>query len=56
MICPRCGSKTLVIDTRHRKSGKTYRRNACKTCGLKFSTNETYIKDYTKPQAFIKRR
>ena len=55
MICPKCKSKALIKDTRFRKGhGFVYRRHICPVCGFKFSSRETYAKDYTKPTAYIK--
>ena len=56
MKCPFCGGESNVIDCRTRKSGYKYRRRRCKECFRTFSTKEDYMKDYTKPRAYIKRR
>ena len=55
MKCPFCGGETGVIDCRTRKSGYKYRRRRCYECHRTFSTKEDYMKDYTKPRAYIKR-
>ena len=54
MLCPRCNSKSHILDTRQRNN-RVYRRQICKNCGLKFTTYETYSREY-KPMAMIKRR
>ena len=42
MTCPRCGSRTRVIDSG--TDGKmTYRYHKCKQCGYKFYTAEQVV-------------
>lgn len=55
MICPYCGSKSTIIDTRQRLT-YVYRHQRCRSCRRMFSTREYYLKDYSKPTAYIKRR
>lgn len=38
MLCPKCKSKTRVIDSR--TSDTTYRRRRCKNCNHTFTTKE----------------
>lgn len=54
MKCPFCGGKSAIRDSRQRK--KYYiRRHECLNCHRRFSTHETYAKEYEiKPVAFIK--
>lgn len=42
MTCPLCGSRSYVIDSRHRPDC-TYRRQQCKTCGHRFTTEEIEV-------------
>lgn len=39
MDCPKCGSGTYVVDSRH-KPHRVYRRRECRICGNRFSTAE----------------
>lgn len=39
MNCPKCGSGTYVVDSRHKPS-RIYRRRECRVCGNRFSTAE----------------
>ena len=39
MLCPDCNSNTKVIDSRS-QPGFVYRRRKCKSCGMRFSTEE----------------
>ena len=39
MLCPKCNSKTGVVDTRSDEKG-IYRRRRCKDCGNDFFTKE----------------
>lgn len=43
MNCPKCNSKTIVIDSRQKTEYK-YRRRKCTECNAKFSTYEYYEK------------
>ena len=60
MKCPFCNNdKTMVFATsapwnKSHDSYKRYRR--CLNCGETFATVEEYLKDYSKPRAFIRRR
>ena len=41
MTCPKCGSKTAVIDNvNNRSDNEYYRRRKCKDCGYRFYTLE----------------
>ncbi len=43
MQCPKCGSKTTVLNTIHKKEFTTrYRRCVNKKCRHRFSTKEEY--------------
>lgn len=44
MICPYCGGRTLVIDSRNRKKQNyIYRRRRCAECSITFGTQERII-------------
>lgn len=43
-LCPHCGARTLVLDSRRRDDGIFHRRRACTECGLRFSTGEAIVK------------
>ena len=43
MVCPKCKTKTQVIDSRNRGKQVIYRRRVCLNCGHKFSTWESPI-------------
>lgn len=48
MLCPKCLSKTKVIDTRNNmEENETYRRRVCdnKECGYRFYTVEFAAED-----------
>ena len=40
MNCPRCGSGTRVLETRHLPENQTRRRRVCVYCGQRFTTYE----------------
>lgn len=44
MLCPSCGEKTRVVETRV-KHGKIRRRRAC-TCGCRFTSIEITLDEY----------
>lgn len=52
MNCPKCKSRTVVIDSRNRLEFQ-YRRHKCPVCGEKFGTREYYEKDI-KPKPVCK--
>ena len=44
MICPNCGEKTTVIDTRpEHRNNTTYRKHRCKNCKHTFYTAEIRV-------------
>lgn len=44
MLCPKCGGKTTVCDTRFEgKENETFRRRICKSCDNEFFTIEFEI-------------
>lgn len=44
MNCPKCGGRSLVIDSRPRKAG-VLRRRECASCAQRYSTVETIADD-----------
>lgn len=57
MLCPKCGARAYITESRLRKNKDyLYRRHHCPECGFRFSTHEIYAKDYSKPIAKIKWR
>lgn len=43
MVCPYCGSVTVVANSRHQKrSNQVWRRRECVNCHAKLTTNERY--------------
>ena len=40
MLCPKCNSKTLVLDSRPCTYNATRRRYRCTKCGFRFTTYE----------------
>lgn len=49
-LCPKCNSKTYVIDTRViGKTGEVRRRKSCLICGYRYSTREI-LYDYQEPE------
>lgn len=42
MICPECGYKTQVLESRER-DGHVQRRRACGKCGIRFNTTEVKV-------------
>ena len=54
MICPKCNTKTKVVDSRRKDSYTVRRRHACGKCQYRFSTYERmtdisiYISDLPK--------
>ena len=40
MNCPKCGSGTRVIETRHLPENQVRRRRECLFCGSRFTTYE----------------
>lgn len=40
MICPKCGGKTGICDSRKVSARRVRRRRECKVCGERFSTVE----------------
>lgn len=48
MKCPKCESKTKVMDSRLIEFNRVRRRRRCKECGYRFSTLEVNIEDVIK--------
>jgi transcriptional regulator NrdR family protein len=40
MLCPKCGKKTGVKDSRAKKEGYIRRIRVCPQCGMEFTTRE----------------
>ena len=52
MKCPKCGADTTVLETRwmpvmFQKAGYNRRQRECIDCGLRFKTEEIYIRPLT---------
>ena len=43
MICPRCGGRALVGDSRTYQTGVVRRGRKCRRCGFRFSTLEAVV-------------
>ncbi len=57
MKCPICHEKAHATDSRWIPTkNQTWRRWQCNKCSFRFTTLESYAKDYNAPKAFIKRR
>lgn len=41
-LCPNCGGKSVIYDSRKLKDGSVMRRKKCRKCGIRFCTNERY--------------
>lgn len=52
MICPKCGGKTTVKETRSRDA-QTIRRRQCLKCGKTFITRESAI-DWIEGYEFLR--
>lgn len=44
MICPKCGGRAVVVDSRTYPTGEVRRRRKCRRCGFRFSTLEAVVK------------
>ena len=44
MICPKCGGRAAVVDSRTYPTGEVRRRRKCRRCGFRFSTLEAEVK------------
>ena len=44
MICPKCGGRAVVVDSRTYPTGEVRRRRKCRRCGHRFSTLEAEVK------------
>jgi len=49
MICPKCGKRTYVIDSRRTPDNKVNRRRVCKACKHWFTTQEVNTGRATMP-------
>lgn len=58
IVCPKCASKTKVLDTRSIDGKAVRRRRCCTNCGFTFKTFETMANTYvaTKEKDVPKRR
>lgn len=43
MLCPKCGNRLGVVETRDWSDGNVYRRRKCKNCGHLIATIEIKI-------------
>jgi transcriptional regulator NrdR family protein len=51
-VCPHCGARTLVLDSRRRDDETFRRRRECTECNLRFTTAEVIVRPvYTSRKA-----
>ena len=43
MICPKCGGRAVVVDSRTYPTGEVRRRRECRRCAFRFSTLEAVV-------------